>query len=66
LEALWIKKEGTLEAHSYTENFDELTALCLLMYGFFRHTGVLSITKAEENKRTLGQAQTGPFLGDKC
>ena len=36
------------------------------MNGFFRHTGALRITKAEENKGTLGQAQTGAFPGDKC
>lgn len=36
------------------------------MNGFFRHTGALRITKAAENKGTLGQAQAGAFPGDKC
>lgn len=36
------------------------------MNGFFRHTGAPRITKAGENKGTLGQAQAGAFPGDKC
>lgn len=52
--------------HTQRNWSDELPTLCLLMNGFFRHTGVLRIAKAEENKGALGQAQTGAIPGDEC
>lgn len=64
-----VDEEGRyIWRHIHTQKTfpNELLALCLLMNGFFRHTGALRVTKAEENKGTLGQAQTGAFPGDKC
>lgn len=62
----WRREAHWRHIHTQRTCSDKLPALCLLMNGFFRHTGALRITKAEENKGTLGQAQTRACPGDKC